>query len=195
MSGLPAIEEVGDGLGSEGAHVLELLVALGVEELAVGVEDGESRDTFFDGDEVLVGDGDVVVELADVDVDDDEVTVEELEVGRLMEVDVEDLAVAAPVSTEVEDDTLVLGAGLGEGGGDVGLGVSGGGIEVAIDEGERGLGGEREGRDCGEGGSEEEWRDLHGVEVSWEARGFLSRDDAREAGEEAKEGRIGGWMG
>ena len=46
--------------------------------------------------------------LADVDVDEDEVFGEEFEVGRLVEVDVEDLAVAAPVAAEVEDDAFVF---------------------------------------------------------------------------------------
>jgi hypothetical protein len=41
----------------------------------------------------------------------------------LVEVDVEDLAVAAPVAAEVEDDALILATGLLEGVGDIDLGV------------------------------------------------------------------------
>ncbi len=52
-----------------------------------------------------------------------------------MEVDVEDLAVAAPVAAEVEDDALVFGAGLLEGGGDVGFGIGFGGVEMLLDRG------------------------------------------------------------
>ena len=81
----------------------------------MSVEDGERGDAFVDGDLVLFGDVDVVVHLADVDVDDDEVLGEELGVGALVEVDVEDLAVAAPVATEVEDDALVFAACLRRG--------------------------------------------------------------------------------
>ena len=54
-----------------------------------------------------------------------------------MEVDVEDLAVAAPVAAEVEDDALVFVAGLLESGGDFGLGVGFGGVEMLFDCGWR----------------------------------------------------------
>ena len=43
-SGLPAVEEVGDGLDVHVAHIFELLVLLGEEELAGGVQDGERGD-------------------------------------------------------------------------------------------------------------------------------------------------------
>jgi hypothetical protein len=45
--------------------------------------------------------------VADVDVDEDEVGVENGQVLRVVEVDVEHLAVAAPVAAEVEQDALV----------------------------------------------------------------------------------------
>ena len=106
--GLPPVEEVGDGGGVHVAHVSELGGLLGVEELAVGVEDGESGNSLLEGDVVLFGYVEIFVEAADVDVDEEEVLVEEFEVGALVEVDVEDLAVAAPVAAEVEDDSLVL---------------------------------------------------------------------------------------
>ena len=65
--------------------------------------------------------------------DEEEVLFEEFQVGALVEVDVEDLAVAAPVAAEVQDDALVLAAGLGEGGGDVGGRIGGLGVEVLVD--------------------------------------------------------------
>jgi hypothetical protein len=71
--------------------------------------------------------------VADIDVDHDEVLFEEVEVRLLVEVDVEDLAVAAPVATEVEDDALVFVASLLEGCGDVGCGVRVGDVEVLLD--------------------------------------------------------------
>ena len=49
-----------------------------------------------------------------------------------MEVDVEDLAVAAPVAAEVEQDALVLTPRPGDGGGDVGGGVGGLRVEVRV---------------------------------------------------------------
>ena len=129
---LPAIEEGGDGFG---ACVLELFFAFGVEKIAVRVDDGERWNAFGDGDVVLLRDVDVLVHVADVDVDEDEVFGEELGVGALVIVDVEELAVAAPVAAEVEEDALVFGAGADEGGGDVGGGVGGLGVEIFVDGG------------------------------------------------------------
>ena len=127
---LPAVEEGGNGFGG---GVLELLLAFGVEEVAVSVDHGEGGNAFGDGDVVLLRDIDVLVHVTDVDVDEDEVFGEELGVGALMVIDIEDLAVAAPVAAEVEEDALVFAAGLSESGGDVGGGVGGLGVEVLVD--------------------------------------------------------------
>jgi hypothetical protein len=54
-------------------------------------------------------------------------------------VDVEDLAVAAPVAAEVEEDTFVLATRLGDGGRDVGRGVGCLGVEVWVGFEETGL--------------------------------------------------------
>ena len=144
--GLPAIKEGGDGFG---AGVLELFFAFGVEEVAVRVDDGEGGNTFGDGDVVLLRDVDVLVHVADVDVDEDVVFGEDLGVRALVVVDVEDLAVAAPVAAEVEEDALVFAAGADEGGGDVGVGVGGLGVEVLVgldDDLRGGLGQRRDGQ-------------------------------------------------
>ena len=130
---LPPVEEVGNGGGVHVAHVSELGCLLRVEELAVGVEDGEGGNSLLEGDVVLFGYVEVFVEAADVDVDEEEVLVEEFQVWALVEVDVEDLAVAAPVAAEVEDDPLVLEAGLFESGGDFGFGIGLGGVEMFFD--------------------------------------------------------------
>ena len=127
---LPPVEEVGDGGGVHVAHVSELGGLLRVEKLAVGVEDGEGGNSLLEGDVVLFGYVEVFIEAADVDVDEEEVLVEEFQVWALVEVDVENLAVAAPVAAEVEDDSLVFEAGLFESGGDFGFGVSLSGVEV-----------------------------------------------------------------
>ena len=100
----------------------------------MGVEDGEGGNAFLDGHLVPFGDIDVVVHLADIDVDDDEVLRENLGIGTLVHVDVEDLTVTAPVSAEVEDDALVLGTGLFKGGSDVGGGIGGLRVKMLLDE-------------------------------------------------------------
>jgi hypothetical protein len=129
----PPVEELGDGGGIHVAHVSELGGLLRVEELAAGVEDGESGNSLVEGDVVFFGYVEVFVEAADVDVDEEEVLVEEFEIWALMEVDVENLAVAAPIASEVEDDSFVVEAGLFKGRGDFGFRVGFGGVEVLFD--------------------------------------------------------------
>jgi hypothetical protein len=136
LSSLPAVQEVGDRFG---AGVFKLFVMLGVEEFAMGVEDGECGNAFFYRNIVFLGDGDILVHVTDVDVDEDEVFGEKLSVGTLVIVDVEYLAVAAPVAAEVEEDAFVLAARLGDGSGDVGLGVGTFRVEMRVGLEEAGL--------------------------------------------------------
>src|ERR1700748_2100408 len=103
---LPFVEKVGDGSGVHISHVSELRGFLCIDKFAVGVEDSEGRNPFLEGYIVFLGDVDIFVEVADIDVDKDEILFKKLSVRRLVEVDVENLAVAAPVAAEVEDDAL-----------------------------------------------------------------------------------------
>jgi hypothetical protein len=149
-AGLPLLEEGSDRGGIHVTHLLELAVSLAVKEAAVGVQDGEGGDALLERDAVLVGEVGVVVVVADVDVDEDEALVKELDIGLLMEVNVEDLAVAAPVAAEVEDDTLVLAGSGGEGVTNISVGVSVFVVDVA------GLELLGEGQEDAEGGEESE---------------------------------------
>jgi hypothetical protein len=54
-SGLPLVEEVGDGGGLHVTHIPKLAGLLGVEDFAVGVENGERRDAFINGNAVVFG--------------------------------------------------------------------------------------------------------------------------------------------
>ena len=129
-SGLPLEEEFGDGPGVHAAHGLKLAGALAEEELAVLVEDGEGWNAFFERHLVAGGDGRVHVHVADIDVYEDEVAFQDRAVGGVVQVDVEYLAVAAPVAAEVEQDALVaLGCGA-QCGVEVGAGVVGRGIDI-----------------------------------------------------------------
>ena len=105
----------------------------------MGVEHSESGNAFFDGDVVFLGDGDVLIHVTDVDVDEDEVFGEEFCVGALVVVDVEDLAVATPVAAEVEEDTFVLAPCPGDSDRDVSCSVGGLGVEVWVGFEEPGL--------------------------------------------------------
>jgi hypothetical protein len=125
------LKEGSDGGRVHAAHSLEFSGFLAVQEVAVGIEYGESGDAALEGDIVLGGEVGVVVVVADVDVDEDVVGVEERMVGQLAEIEVEDLAVATPVAAEVEDDTLMFAGGGREGVADLGVGVGGFVVDVA----------------------------------------------------------------
>jgi len=121
---------------------------LGEDDVALVVEYGECGDA-MEIDAAALGDVEVGVDVANVDVDLDEVFGEELVVGGLVGVDVEDLAIAAPVAAEVDEDTLVLAVGQGDGGVEIVLGSGDFGVNV-FGRGALGDG------SCGEERSEEE---------------------------------------
>jgi hypothetical protein len=187
------IKEDGDVVGVQ--ILFKLLVLLGEEEFAVGAKDSEGRDAFADGDLIFVGDAHVGIHVADIDVDEDVVPGEEITIRRLVEVEVEDVAVAAPVAAEVEDDALVLGGGLPNSGGYVGLGVRGFGVEVLVEDGDGGLeslGGGTHGGSllggvggwfalAGDGGCEEQKKETGYGEARC-ARALPGDDSASEAG-------------
>ena len=75
---LPLIQEVGDGVRIHVAHVSKLRGLLRVDYLSVGVNNGESRNSLFERDVVFFGYVEVFVIVADVDMDEQIVLVEEL---------------------------------------------------------------------------------------------------------------------
>lgn len=104
---------------------------LAIEQGSFFAEDSKRGYTVVKRNLIFPGDVEIGVVLADVDVDEDEIGLQDGQVFRVVEVDVEDLAVAAPFAAEVEQDTLVGGRGGLESGGDVGFGVRGVGIDFA----------------------------------------------------------------
>jgi len=127
---LPLVEELGDRVGLHVSHVRELVV-LREDDFAVVVEYGERGDA-VEIYTAALGDVEVRVNTADVDVDLDEVFGEEIGVGFLVEVDVEDLAVAAPVAAEVYENAFVRAAGFRDSGVEIFCGVGDGGIEILL---------------------------------------------------------------
>src|SRR5476649_1403116 len=89
---------------------------------------------------VFLGNVLIHVHVPNVDVDQDEVGVENRQIGGIVEVEVEDLAVAAPIAAKVDQDTLVIGRSGLESGGQIGPGLRGVRIDVAS-SGVRGAGG------------------------------------------------------
>ena len=117
------------------------------------VEYGEGGNAF--GQRNLVALGDVLIPVdpckADVDVDNDVVGIEQGFVGGIVEVDIQNLAIAAPVTAEVEEDMLVGDRRGLESCGEVNLGPLRCGIDVVL----LSLGG-RDGGD--EESGEHEWQ-------------------------------------
>lgn len=129
---LPLQQEAGDGAGFHMAHGFEFAGTLAIEELAVLVEDGEGGNAF--GQRDLIALSDVLVPVysseTDVDVDNDVVGFEQGLVGGVVEVNVQDFAIATPVAAKVENDVLV-GDGCGlESSGKIGLGLLRCGVDI-----------------------------------------------------------------
>jgi hypothetical protein len=77
------LEERGDGFRASvfRASVFKLFLALGVKEFAVGVQHGKSRYTLADRYKVLVRNAQVMVDVADVDMNHDVELGEEFGIG------------------------------------------------------------------------------------------------------------------
>src|SRR5438105_3274060 len=111
---LPLLEEGLETFILQVAGVLELALVLSVEELAVGIEDGEGGDAFLQRYAVLSGDVQVLIEAADVDAHDDVVLFDQGGKLGLAHLGVERVAVAAPVGPEIEHDVLVPSRSFGD---------------------------------------------------------------------------------
>src|SRR6185437_14283395 len=147
FGGFPLDEEGCDGARFHVAHLFEFAAFLAEEDFAGVAEDDEGGHSFLEGNSVARGELEVGVIVADVDVDEDEVRLKDGDVAGVVEVDVEDVAVAAPVSAEVDDDALVGGGGSFEGGGELRAGQGGIGVDVATG---RKRGSHREGHHYGD---------------------------------------------
>ena len=90
------------------SHVLELSRLLRVDDFPLLIEHSEGGDALLNGHAVLLGILKVVVNSPDPHMYEYIVLVQQLVVGCLVKVDIEYLAVAAPVATEVKENALVL---------------------------------------------------------------------------------------
>src|SRR5271170_923816 len=129
LSSSPALEERGDGFR---ASVFKLFLALGIEEFAVGVQHGKSRYTLADRYMVLVRDAQVMVDLADVDMNHDVVLGKEFGIGCLMVVEVQHLAIPAPVAAKIQNYTFVVVTGDFLGGLNVRSSISAFGVQTLV---------------------------------------------------------------
>ena len=128
--GLPLVEEIEDVFGSHGASGFEFAAFLAEEELAVVIENGNGGNAAFEGNIVFLGDVEILVHLADVDVDNDEGFIEGGSDFGAVEGFVEDVAIEAPVAAEDDEDAFVAGRGRLEGVGNFGVGIERGIVDL-----------------------------------------------------------------
>lgn len=110
--GAPFVEEVEDIFGGHGTRGLEFATLLAEEELAIGIKDGERRNSTVERDVVFLGDIEISVHLADVDMHDEEGFIEGRSDLRAVECFVENMAIEAPVATK-DDKNALVGSGCG----------------------------------------------------------------------------------
>jgi hypothetical protein len=106
-NGLPLVQEIENVLGSHGAGGFEFAPRLAEEDLTVGIEHGDGGHTVFDGNVVFLGHVEILVHVADVDVDDDEGFVQCRGDLRAMKRFVQNMAIKAPVAAEDDEKALV----------------------------------------------------------------------------------------
>jgi hypothetical protein len=95
-------------------------------------EDRERRDTLFNGDPVFLGDIEIRIQIADVHVHEYIVGFENGTVLLIVEVDVEHLAIAAPVSAEINENAFVGGGRSFQCSSDISMRLRGVRVDVAI---------------------------------------------------------------
>lgn len=129
---MPLVEESEDVFGGQGAGGLEFAAFLAEEELAIGIEDGDSGDAAIERDIVFFGDIEIFVHLSDVDIHDEEGLVEGGSNFGALEGFVEDVAIEAPVAAKDHEDAFVGSGGGAQGSRDFGAGIGIGGKEILI---------------------------------------------------------------
>jgi hypothetical protein len=133
--GLPLVQEGEDVFGGHGTSGFEFAAFLAKEELAVGLEDGDGGDAALERNVVFLGDVEIFVHLADVDVDYEEGLVEGGSDFRGVKRFVEDVTIKAPVATEDDQDAFVRSRRGAKGFGDFLIGVDALWINLLIFEG------------------------------------------------------------
>ena len=137
--GFPADEKVGHRGGLHAAHGLEFASPLTVKELAALAEHSEGRNALAQRNLVALGDVEILIQASDIDVNEDVVGLQKGPIGRVMKIQIKNVAIGAPIAAEVQDDPLVSrgrcgeGRGLcGEGGRQVAFRLTGSRVDVAL---------------------------------------------------------------
>lgn len=75
----------------------------------------------FQGHTVAGGEVEIRIVTPDIDGDEHIIGFEQVTVGGIMKVDLQNLAISAPVATEIEQDALLFPGGLDQRGRDIGF--------------------------------------------------------------------------
>ena|SRR5580658_2186246 len=82
---------------------------------------------------IAAGDIQILVPMADIDVHQNKIRFQYRFVGRIVKINIKNLAVRTPVAAEIEDHAPVLGRRLLEGSRDIGRGLFRGGINLPLE--------------------------------------------------------------
>ena len=102
-------------------HVSKFAGGLRVDDLTLRIDDGDSRYAFFQGNAVPRRKLNILIHMADIYVDYDVMTCQEIDIGRVMQVDIQNLTVATPITTEDKQDAFVILPSLPQSCIDIGL--------------------------------------------------------------------------
>ena len=120
---LPTKQEIGHRARLHPAHGLELTRLLAVEQLTVITEHGDCGDAFVQRNLIVRGDVDIGVIPSNVDVHQNVIGLEQRPVGRIVKVQIENMAIGAPIAAKVQDHAFVGRRGALERGGKVSRGL------------------------------------------------------------------------
>ena len=146
-------QEFGHCGGLHGAHRLEFAGPLAVEKLAVLTQDRKRGNALVQGDMVAVRNIQVFVEPPDIDMHQDEVSVQQRSIRGIVEIMIENVAISAPVAAKVENHAVVGRPRRDKSRVQFELCAVGGGINVllggsAADARQRDQQGQKRGREC-----------------------------------------------
>src|SRR5580704_3028434 len=122
---LPLIQKLGNGGWIHTAHRLEFTVLLAVEYPPMLIQNSEGRHSTLQRNVIFGGKIEILVVVANIHMNQHVVIVEQRQIGLLVNVDIQYLAVSAPVSAEVENNVLVRGRCRFDRLGDIGMSVGG----------------------------------------------------------------------
>ena len=129
------VEEGEDVFRAQGASGFKFAALLAEKQLAVGIEDGDGGNAAVERNVVLFSDVEILVHVADIDMDDFKRFIEGRSDFLAVEGFVENVAIEAPVTPEDDEDALVGRGSSMEGLGDLMAGVGRGIVDLLVLEG------------------------------------------------------------